>query len=99
MAATTIKTYLAGIQHKYIATNRINPLVLNNGQHLLHLQLVLRGIYKLQTVTTKPRLPIAYTILCKLCTMLCNNQLTNVFDPYTDTMLNAVITLAFFALK
>ncbi|XP_033744321.1 uncharacterized protein LOC117330208 [Pecten maximus] len=70
-----------------------NPLVNTHGLPLYRLQTILRGLKKLQGTPVKPRLPITFNILSKLCSAFRQG----VFDPATDTTMEAACCVAFFA--
>ena len=89
---STIKLYLAGIRHAYIVQGLPNPLVDLNGQALLRLQLILRGIKKSQTAGIKPRLPITYDILQNFLNCLEKG----VFGLHVDSVMQTMCTIGFF---
>ncbi|XP_006824681.2 LOW QUALITY PROTEIN: uncharacterized protein LOC102804035 [Saccoglossus kowalevskii] len=89
---STIKVYLAGIRNHYLLGSHSNPLVTSQGLNLLRLQYVLRGIRRLQGSATRPRLPITFDLLKRLCLLL----RSGVYGPYFDLLLEAAFLLAFF---
>lgn len=89
---TTIKSYLAGIRNFYIQQGLGNKFVHSNGQPMLSLDLVLRGIRKQPKGPRNKRLPITVGILLRLHKVL-NGR---VFGKYTDSLMKAVCSLAFF---
>ncbi|XP_033730321.1 uncharacterized protein LOC117319653 [Pecten maximus] len=90
---STIKLYLYGIKFHCTMQGLSNPLVNTHGLPLYRLQTILRGLKKLQGTPVKPRLPITFNILSKLCSAFRQG----VFDPATDTTMEAACCVAFFA--
>ena len=84
----TIKLYLAGIRFHYLKAGHTNPLADTPRLHY-----ILRGIQKSQAnTTTAKRLPITFSILQQMSDRL----LRGMFSPYTDILLQAMCTMAFF---
>jgi hypothetical protein len=94
---TTIKSYLCGVRNIYIENKYPNPLSGSNGQPLLRLQLVMRGIHKGHRPghghQLSKRLPITVDILKNICQILRHGC----FGPYLDCLMEAACLLAFFA--
>lgn len=90
---STIKLYLFGIKYHCTSMGLDNPLVNSHGQPLYRLQTILRGLKKQQGTPSKPRLPITFDILSKLCTAFQQG----VFDPATNLTMEAACCVAFFA--
>lgn len=90
--ASTIKLYLCGIRYTYMRAGHANPLVARNGQAFARLNTILNGVKKQQGVTRKPRLPITFSILEKICLLL----RSGVFSPFLDIMMETACTVAFF---
>ena len=88
----TIKSYLAGVRYHCIKDGFFNPLTLRNGQPMLQLGLVLRGIKKQQGIRKNSRLPITTDILIKLHQTLDGK----IFGDYEDRLIRAACSLAFF---
>jgi hypothetical protein len=86
----TIKQYLAGIRHHYIAHGVYTPLC--SPSTLTRLHLVLRGVHKSQVNRVKTRLPITFPILRDLIGEL----VRGVIGVYDGLMLAAASSLAFF---
>lgn len=85
---STIKLYFAGIRFFYLKGGYNNPL-----HRLERLEYILRGIKRSQVQTnTDKRLPITFDILQNICVLLEQG----VYTPFTDSLLLAVCTLAFF---
>ena len=89
----TIKSYLCGIRYTYISNGFHNPLESTFGKPLLQLEIVLKGIRKLHTKPTVPRLPITINILKGICSLL-DRGFSGHFE---DTCFKAVCLMAFFA--
>lgn len=89
---STIKSYLAGVRNLYVERGLGNPLTRLNGQPMLSLELVLRGIKKQCKPVTPKRLPVTCDVLNTLCQAL-NGQ---IFDMYTDLLMKAACCAAFF---
>lgn len=92
IAFGTIKTYLAGIRSYCIEQGLGNPFLHLNGQPMLQLDRILRGIRKHQKPSENKRLPITSNILMKLCHTLDGN----IFGIYTDLLMKAACCLAYF---
>ncbi|XP_021367462.1 uncharacterized protein LOC110459501 [Mizuhopecten yessoensis] len=90
--ASTIKLYLCGIRYSYMRAGHANPLVARDGQAFIRLNTILNGVKKQQGVTRKPRLPITFNILEKICLLL----RSGVFSPFLDVMMETACTVAFF---
>ena len=89
---STIKLYLAGIRFVYIRSGFDNPLTALNGAPFPRIQMLLKSIKKLQGLPKRPRLPVTFDILENMVDLL----RTGMFGPFTDVMLEAACTLAFF---
>lgn len=88
----TIKSYLAGIKNFYIEHGLGNQFLRLDGQPMLSLELVLRGIKKQCTQIKQQRHPITADVLRKLCQVLDGK----IFGTYDDMMMKAACCLAFF---
>lgn len=88
----TIKSYLAGVKYSCLRDGFPDPLTLKNGQPMMQLGLVLRGIKKEQGSHCSTRLPITTDILTKLHTVLDGR----IFGHYEDLLMKAVCSIAFF---
>jgi hypothetical protein len=86
----TIKIYLAGVRHFYIAHAVSSPLC--SAVQLHRLQLVLRGVRKSQINIKRTRLPITFPILNRIV----HDWLRGVAGAYDGQMLAAAASLAFF---
>jgi len=87
LRAETIKLYLAGIRFNYLKAGFPNVLAQADKLHY-----IINGIKKSQQNRSLKRLPITYDLLHELCQLL----KTGVFSPYTDKLLTAMFTMAFF---
>jgi hypothetical protein len=87
---TTIKQYLAGIRHFYVAYGVPTPLCAPAS--LSCLQLILRGVKKSQTSSRATRLPITFPILTRLTQAF----VSGVPGSYDGIMLAAALSMAFF---
>ena len=90
---STIKLYLSGIRFCYLQAGKYNPLCQPGSEHLYRLQTILRGIKKIQGSNTNKRLPITQDILREMCKIL----RLGLFSPFTDILLEAMFSVAFFA--
>jgi hypothetical protein len=90
MSYATIKLYICGIRFIYITSGLSGPFDAHSP--LNRLQLVLKGIKKSGTNSTKTRLPITVDVLHSICGRL---QL-GMFSPYTDILMETVCVVAFF---
>ena len=89
----TIKTYLAGIRHYFVSLGCDNPLINPvNGLELIRLKNLLRAIKRIQGVTKKPRLPLTFDLILRLCNMFDQSC----FGHYTDKLMKATSCIAFF---
>jgi hypothetical protein len=86
----TIKQYLAGIRHFYVAYSVFTPLCVPSS--LCRLQLILRGVRKSENCSSVTRLPVTYQILQQLT----RKFLTGVPGSYDGVMLAAASSMAFF---
>lgn len=85
----TIKQYLAGIRHYYIAYNVQTPLSCSATLH--RLRTLLRGVKKSQDNSSRVRLPVTYPILLRILTSLNNG----IMGTYNGLMLSAACSMAF----
>ena len=92
LSYATIKSYLAGVKNAYIEWGLGDPLITPLGQPMLELALVLRGIKKSRQPNKRLRLPITVEILSNLCKRLDGS----LHGSYTDALMKAACTLAFF---
>lgn len=88
----TIKLYLCGIRFTYLQHGLSNPLTQPDGQPLFRLFTILRGVKRSQVPVTKPRLPITFSVLYKLCVLF----RAGFFGAYTDLLMETVCIFAFF---
>lgn len=92
LAYATIKSYLAGVRNYCIAHNFEYPYIKTNGQPMLQLQLVLKGIKKARLPKSILRLPVTAMIMEKLFLVLDGRA----FGTYNDKLMRAAITMAYF---
>jgi hypothetical protein len=89
---TTIKLYLSGIRFTYLEKGIPNPFQ-SNCQSMERLKLILNAIRKTESKSGQlSRLPITVDILHNICSTLRKNA----FDVYTNILLQAMYTVAFF---
>ena len=92
LSYSTIKLYLCGIRYMYLRHGKSNPLE-QHGKPLPGLKTILAGVKKDQSSRTKRvRLPIDVEMLANMCSVLDSG----LFGPFTDAMLKAACTMAFF---
>ncbi len=84
-AHSTIRTYLAGVRHLHIIHNYGNPL-----EKKLKLDLVLKGIHRVQPNQKAPRLPVTLVVLEKI------QQGLSQAPGFESAMLWAACCLGFF---
>ena len=84
-AHSTIRTYLAGVRHLHVTRGLGNPLT-----NTLKLDLVLRGIHRVQPNKKTPRLPVTPVILARI------KQGLDANPSFESTMLWAACCLGFF---
>ena len=89
--ASTIKSYLCGVRFHYLRAGFNNPLESPEGQVYMRLHTILTGAKKIHGQQRRPRLPITYNILHRMCHLL----RCGVFTPFLDIMLETACTLAF----
>ena len=92
LAHVTIKLYLAGLRNYCITHAMDYPFEKPNGQQMLQLKLVLRGIKKSRVPKQLRRQPITAVIMIRLFNALNGTQ----FGVYEDILFKAVLSLAFF---
>ena len=92
LAYATIKSYLAGLRNFCITNNFEYPFQKTNGQTMLQLQLVLKGIKKARLPKPIIRLPITAVIMENLFRTLDGK----VFGLYCDKLMRVAISLAYF---
>ena len=92
LAHSTIKSYLAGIRNYCVVEGLDYPFVRHNGQAMLQLKLVLRGIKKSRVPKVLIRLPITSAILIGFFEILNSNVLCQ----YTKLLMKAALSIAFF---
>ena len=85
-----IKSYLGGIRFHYLRAGVSNPWTDNK---MLHVNVLLHAIQCLQGISAPCRLPITMPVLRGRCAILRRG----LFSHYTDGVLFAVYTTAFFA--
>jgi hypothetical protein len=88
----TIKVYLCGIRFHYLQAGVSNPFCSGACNSLVRLQTMLKGVKRHSTTVTRPRYPITFPILCKMCDRLA----AGFFSPNTNLMLLAACSAAFF---
>ena len=88
----TIKSYLCAIKFHFCSKGYTNPFSFQGGQPFVQLQMVLKGIKRVQIPRVQVRLPITVPMLQSMVSLL-NKGL---FGPYQDNMLIAVFLTAFF---
>jgi hypothetical protein len=88
----TIKLYICGIRFHYLQAGVLNPFSTRTGSQLVRLHSVLNGVKRQTTTARKPRYPITFPVLSKMCDKL----LAGTFSPYTDMMMLAAVSVAFF---
>ena len=86
---TTIKLYLCGIRYGYMIQGVTSPF---DNIPLQRLHAALLGIKRIQGSHQSPKLPITADILFKLCQCLDGGY----FDNFTNTLMKAVLLLAYF---
>jgi hypothetical protein len=89
---STVKVYLAGVKHHYVSKYGFDPFVHDNGTPFLQLHLIMTGIRKTNSKPTPSRLPITIPIL----SLLTDTLRRGFHGEYLDSMMTAVLTLAFF---
>ncbi|CAC5403162.1 unnamed protein product [Mytilus coruscus] len=83
--------YICGIRYKYLEFGK--PSIFSDGSDKLYrLDALYRGIKKNEKKSTKPRLPITFTILKDICQFLRKVYYT----PYVDILLEAACVTAYF---
>ena len=87
----TIKQYLAGIRHHYLAFNISTPLT--SPSSLGRLYTLLRGVKKSQCNASRCRLPITYPILIDMLSVLERGLV----GSYDSLMMSAACSMAFAA--
>lgn len=91
---TTIKLYLCGIRFYFIESHGRDPLCTLYGTPLHQLQYILRSIKRTQIPVPSRRKPITADIVRDICHLLDSRSM---YGNFTDCMMAACITLAFFA--
>lgn len=92
LAHSTIKLYLTGIRFCYLQAGLHNPMLDSYGTPHQRLPILLRSIKKSHSNPRLIRLPITFTVLSQLCTVL----RAGCFGPYLDLLMEAACTTAFF---
>jgi hypothetical protein len=89
---STIKTYLAGIKYTYMEAGVY--CVFDDVGHgsLNRLHTILRGYKKLLSTPIRRRLPITFSILARIVSVL----RAGVFGPFDDLLTECMCTIAFF---
>ncbi|XP_046358365.1 uncharacterized protein LOC124136486 [Haliotis rufescens] len=90
----TVKTYLAGIRFSYLQAGVTTLFDEASSGALNRLQALMRGFKKLQTTSSRKRLPITYPLLSKIVYQLC----AGIFGPYDDFVMECMCVTAFFGL-
>lgn len=94
LSYTSIKLYLCGLRFFYLTHLGYNPLEISPGQISHRITHALTGLKKTQTPQHKlVRQPITFDIL----SIICETLKSNLFDHFTNIMMEAACTLAFFA--
>ena len=88
----TIKNYLCGIKYHYISNTGMNPLQKNDGSQLFKLFLIMKGIRRQSSKSSRTRLPITSSILYQICHLLNSS----IYGAYNDKLLKAASCLAFY---
>ena len=86
---STIKLYLCGIRYGYMIQGVASPF---DNMPLPRLHAALLGIKRIQGTHRSPKMPITGDILVKLCQCLDSGY----FDVFTNSLMKAVILLAYF---
>ena len=89
---STITTYFAGVRFNYLCQGVGNPLTTPVGLPLYRLQMLLKAVKKLRSKPTVLRFPIDADVLKNMSISLNSG----IFGPFTDIMMKAACTLAFF---
>lgn len=92
LAYASIKSYLAGIRNHCITNDLEYPFVKSNGQPMLQLKLILKGIKKSRSPKPILRLPITAIIMNKLFTVLDGKT----FGAYEDKLMRAATSMAYY---
>ena len=85
----TIKLYLCGLRYGYMIQGVTSPF---DNTPLQRLHAALLGIKRIQGSHQSPKMPITSDILFKLCQCLDDGY----FDNFTNTLMKAVLLLAYF---
>ncbi|XP_071173198.1 uncharacterized protein [Mytilus edulis] len=91
LKCSTIKMYICGIRYKYLENGKTS-IFSGSSDKLYRLDALYRGIKKNEKKSTKPRLPITFTILKDICQLLRKGYYT----PYVDILLEAACVTAYF---
>ncbi|XP_063404516.1 uncharacterized protein LOC134687981 [Mytilus trossulus] len=91
LKCSTIKMYICGIRYKYLENGKTS-IFSGSSDKLYRLDALYRGIKKNEKKSTKPRLPITFTILKDICQLLRKGYYT----PYIDILLEAACVTAYF---
>ncbi|XP_071170598.1 uncharacterized protein [Mytilus edulis] len=91
LKCSTIKMYICGIRYKYLENGKTS-IFSDSSDKLYRLDALYRGIKKNEKKSTKPRLPITFTILKDICQFLRKGYYT----PYVDILLEAACVTAYF---
>lgn len=89
---STIKLYLCGIRFAYMETGHRNPLCNKDGSPLFQVYTVLRAVKRSQVCVLRPRMPITFALLSRLCQLFRQGA----FTPYLDLLMETCCTVAFF---
>ena len=93
LAHSTIKSYLAGVRNYCIKNSLEYPFVRYNGQPMLQLKLVLRGIKKSRTPKALLRLPVTADIMLRFFELLNSNVF---IGEYERLLMKAALSIAYF---
>ncbi|XP_063395936.1 uncharacterized protein LOC134680699 [Mytilus trossulus] len=91
LKCSTIKMYICGIRYKYLENGKTS-IFSGSSDKLYRLDALYRGIKKNEKKSTKPRLPITFTVLKDICQLLRKGYYT----PYVDILLEAACVTAYF---
>ena len=81
LKCATIKMYICGIRHKYLESGQLS-IFSNGAEKLYRLEAIYRGIKKSEHKSTKPRLPITFSLLSDICQRLRKTF----FTPYSPRL-------------
>jgi len=88
---STIKLYICGVRFQYISAGLPSPFDIHTN-NLVRLQMVLKGIKRVESTHSSVRYPITFSVLSAMCTKLRQGF----FNANIDIMMETVCTVAFF---